>query len=88
MREVAVVVNEPWSFVGERGNKFTASVLATDDHVLLLLLAGQHYVATRRAGDSYGLIPTTEEQSREAPPWGRDLWRGQPIALLADIRDI
>jgi hypothetical protein len=73
--EVSVVVSDPWSFVDEQGsNTFAATVLASDGDLLLLELAGQHYVANPR-GDAgaYNLIPDAEEQSRDAPPWGRDL---------------
>lgn len=85
MREVSIVVSDPWSFVTENGSTFTASVRAIEGEVLLLVLAGQHYVASPRDGDSYNLTPVTEAQSRGVPPWGRDEWRGQPAALLAQI---
>jgi hypothetical protein len=89
VREVSVVVSDPWSFVDEQGsNIFRATVRATDGETLLLLLSGQHYVATPRRSEGFSLVPVTDEQSREAPPWGRDRWRGQPAALLADLRDL
>jgi len=69
-------------------NVFTAEVLSTDGDVALLELAGGLYVASPRGDTGYTLIPITEEQSREGPPWGRDQWRGQPPALLANIRDL
>jgi hypothetical protein len=85
---MTVLVNDPWSFVDEQGTgTFIAKVRATDGNLLLLRFAGQHYVATPRQGGSFSLIPVTEEQSRQAPPWGRDEWRGLPVALLADLRD-
>ena len=86
---MSVVVSEPWSFVDEQGsNIFRATVRATDGEALLLLLSGQHSVATPRGGEGFSLIPVTDEQSRERPPWGRDRWRGQPAALLAALRDL
>jgi hypothetical protein len=82
---VSIVVSDPWDFVTENGSTFTASVRAIEGGLLLLVLAGQHYVASPRGGDSYDLIPVTVAQSRGVPPWGRDKWRGQPTALLAQI---
>jgi len=90
MTEVSVVVSDPWSFVDEQGsNTFAATVLATDGELLLLKLGAQHYVANPRGDEgAYNLIPVSKEQSQEAPPWGRDLWRGDPAALLADIHGL
>lgn len=89
VRELSVVVSDPWSFVDEHGsNTLTATVEAADGEALLLLLSGQHYVATPRGSQSYSLIPVTDKQSREAPPWGADQWRGQPAALLAQLHDL
>ena len=89
MRQVSVVVSDPWSFVDERGsNTFAATVLATDGEILLLLLLGQHYVATPRGREGYTLIPVADEQARGLPPWGSDGWRGHPAALLADLRNL
>ena len=91
MPEVFVVVSDPWSFVTERGSQFTAAVRAHEAHLVLLEMDGRLYVASPR-GDSgdgrYNLVPTTDEHSRGEPPWGSDLWRGQPPALLADIRGL
>jgi len=88
VREVSVVVSDPWTLVDEQGsNTFTATIVATHGDLLLLLLAGRHYVATPRGSDAFGLVPVTQEQAGQAPPWGRDEWRGQPAALLADVRD-
>ena len=85
---MSVVVSDPWSFVdAQESNTFTATVRATEGEWLLLLLSGQHYVATPRSSEGYSLIPVTDEQAREAPPWGRDRWRGHPAALLADLRE-
>jgi hypothetical protein len=59
--DVSVVVSDPSSFVNERGpNTFAATVLATDGDLLLLVLAGQHYVANSK-GDAgvYSLIPVS-----------------------------
>jgi hypothetical protein len=68
VREVSVVVSEPWSFVDEQGsNIFMATVRATDGETLLLLLSGQHYVAAPRGSEGFSLIPVTDEPSREAP---------------------
>jgi hypothetical protein len=84
-----VVVSDPWSFVDDQGsNVFPAEVLSSDGDLLLIELAGGLYVATPRGETDYNLIPITEEQSREAPPRGRDQWRGQPAALLASIRNL
>ncbi|MEJ7796753.1 MAG: hypothetical protein WKF50_14455 [Nocardioides sp.] len=89
MREVSVVVSDPWSFVDDQGsNVLTAEVLSTEGDLVLLELGGGLYVASPRGDAGYNLIPITEEQSRKAPPWGRDQWRGQPAALLADIRGL
>ena len=85
---MSIVVSDPWSFVDERGSTFSATVRATEGELVLLVLAGQHYVATPRDGDNYSLTPITEEQSSAAPPWGRDEWRGHPAALLAQIRGL
>jgi hypothetical protein len=87
MREVSVVVSDPWSFVTEHGSTFTAELRATEGDLMLLEMEGRLYVANPR-GDRedarYSLTPTTEEHSRN-PHWGRDLWRGQPPALLGEI---
>ncbi len=85
-----MVVSDPWSFVDEQGsNTFTATVRAAHGDLLLLELAGRLYVASPRGGNGgYGLTPVGDEQAQEAPPWGRDEWRGQPDALLADLTDI
>ena len=91
MREVSVVVSDPWSFVTQRGSTFTAEVRATDGDLMLLEIQGRLYVANPRGEQKdarYSLTPTTEEQSREAPNWGRDLWRGQPAALLGEIHGL
>lgn len=89
MHKVFVVVSDPWSFVDEHGSStFAATVRAIDGDLVLLELAGRIYVASPRGEDAYNLIPTTADHSREAPPWGRDQWRGQPPALLADIHGL
>src|SRR4051812_3030151 len=89
VREVTVVVSDPWSFVDDQGsNIFKATVRESEGELLLLTLNGQHYVATPRRGVGFSLTPVTEEQAQQAPPWGRDDWRGQPTALLADLRDV
>lgn len=89
VRKVSVVVSDPWSFVNEQGsNTFIAIVRATDGGLLLLEVAGGIYVASPRGSEGFSLIPVTEEQAREAPPWGRDQWRGHPAAALADIRGL
>jgi hypothetical protein len=90
VHEVSVVVSDPWSFVNERGaNTSTAKVRATDGDLRLLEFADGLYVASPRVnGDGFSLIPITEEQAREAPPWGRDEWRGEAAAAIADIRDL
>jgi hypothetical protein len=89
VREVSVVVSDPWSFVdGQGSNTFTATVRATDGEKLLLLLSGQHYVASPKSSEGYGLIPVTDDQSREEPPWGSNQWRGHPAALLAELREV
>jgi hypothetical protein len=88
---VSVVVSDPWSFVTEHGSSFTAAVRAQEGPLVLLEMDGRLYVATPR-GDSeegrYNLVPTTDEHSGGEPPWGSDLWRGQPPALLADIHGL
>ena len=89
MRWFSVVASDPWSFVDDQGsNIFTAEVLSTDGDLVLLALAAGLYVATPRGDTGYNLVPVTEEQSRGAPPWGRDQWRGRPDAFLAEIRDL
>lgn len=85
---MSIVVSDPWDFVAKNGSTFTASVRATEGELLLLELAGRHYVASPRDGESYSLTPVTEAQSRGVAPWGRDQWRGQPPALLAQISGI
>lgn len=91
MREVSVVVSDPWSFVTEHGSAFTAAVRATEGDLTLLELAGHLYVANPR-GDRddgrYNLIPTTEDYALHGSPWGRDQWRGHPDALLANIQGL
>jgi len=88
VREVAVVVSDPWEFVDERGsNVLAATVRARSEDLVLMEIAGQFYVAhPRGTPEAYSLTPTTAELVRGGPPWGRDEWRGQPTALLADIR--
>lgn len=85
MRKVSVTVSDPWSFTYEHGSNLTATVRGTDGEFLLLELAGMLYVASPRGEGAYSLVPTTEDEAREAPLWGRNLWRGQPAALLADL---
>jgi hypothetical protein len=85
MVEIPVTVIDPWSFVDEHGSNFIATVRDADGDCLLLELAGGLYVASPR-GRSYSLIPTTENLAQDPPLWGRDLWRGQPAALLADLQ--
>jgi hypothetical protein len=87
---VTVVVSDPWDFVDERGsNVFAATVRARSEDLALLEVAGQLYVAhPRGTPEAYSLTPTTAELVRSGPPWGRDEWRGQPTALLADIRGL
>lgn len=90
VREVTVVVSDPWEFVDERGsNVFAAAVRARSEDLVLLEIAGQLYVANPRGtSDAYSLTPTTAELARGGPPWGRDEWRGQPAAFVADIRGL
>lgn len=85
MVEIPVTVIDPWSFVDEHGPSLTAIVREVDGEFLLLELAGGLYVASPR-DRSYSLTPTTERQAQDSPRWGRDLWRGQPAALLADLQ--
>jgi hypothetical protein len=89
--EVSVVVSDPWSLVTDHGSTFIATVRAREGDLMLLEMEGRLYVANPR-GDRdearYNLIPTTEEHSQGGSPWGRDQWRGQPAALLADIRGL
>lgn len=91
VQEVSVVVSDPWSFVTEHGSTFTAVVRAAEGDLILLQMEGRLYVANRR-GDTddarYNLIPTTEDHAQNGSPWGRDRWRGEPDALLADIRGL
>ncbi len=89
--EVSVVDSDPWSFVTEHGSTFIAAVRASEGDLLLFEMEGRLFVANPRGDGNdacYSLTPTTEEQSRENPPWGRDEWRGVPAALLAEIRDL
>lgn len=89
MREVIVVVSDPWSFVDERGsNTFTGTVLDVDGSHVLLRIAGVLYVASPRDDQSHSLIPTTEEKARAGAPWGKDDWRGESPALLAQLRGL
>jgi hypothetical protein len=86
VREVTVVVSDPWSFVDERGsNPFTGTVLDVDGSHVLLRIAGLLYVASPRDDLSHSLTPTTEEKARTGAPWGKDDWRGEPPALLAQL---
>jgi hypothetical protein len=86
MLEVAVTVIDPWSFVDEHGANLTATVLERDGEFLLIRLAGGLYVASPGSPPSYSLIPTTEDRLQDSSLWGRDLWRGQPTALLANLQ--
>jgi hypothetical protein len=86
MVEIPVTVIDPWSFVDEHGSNLRAVVRDADGASLLLELAGGLYVATPRDDHSYSLIPTTEDHAHDSPLWGRDLWRGQPAALLANLQ--
>jgi hypothetical protein len=90
VREVTVVVSDPWSFVDERGsNPFTGTVLDVDGSHVLLRIAGLLYVASPRDDLSHSLIPTTEEKARTGSPWGKDDWRGgEPPALLAQLHGL
>jgi hypothetical protein len=84
---VSVVVSDPWSFTDENGsNVFQAMVRDSHEDLLLLEMAAGLYVATPRNDGSYSLIPISEEQSAQAPPWGRDEWRGGRSAARAEIR--
>jgi hypothetical protein len=85
MMEIPVTVIDPWSFVDEHGANLTAIVRETHGEFLLVELAGTLYVASPR-GRSYSLVPTTEDHAKGSPLWGRDLWRGQPAALLVDLQ--
>lgn len=50
VREVSVVVSDPWSFVDDQGpNVFTAHVLGTDGD---LIVAGVGWMALRRKSQS------------------------------------
>lgn len=87
MDAVSVVVSDPWSFTAEGGsNVFRATVRARHYDLLLLRLEGALYVARPRGEHSYSLIPISEEQSAQEPPWGRDEWRGGRSAAIAEIR--
>jgi hypothetical protein len=90
VREVTVVVSDPWDFVDDHGsNVFAATVRARSEDLVLLEIAGQFYVANPRGTpEAYSLTPTTAELVRGGPPWGQDAWRGQPTALLANIRGL
>lgn len=86
---VIVTVSDPWEFVDEHGsNVLSADVIRTEDDQLLLLMAGQHYVARARRddGQTYSLVPVPPPTSTDPAPWGADDWRGVPAGLLADIR--
>jgi hypothetical protein len=86
MIEIPVTVIDPWSFVDEHGSNLRAVVRAADGDSLLLELAGGLYVATPGGDYSWSLIPTTADHAHESPLWVRDLWRGQPAALLANLQ--
>ncbi len=90
MREVTVIVSDPWDFVDEHGsNVFAASVRERSGDLVLLEIAAQLFVADPAGNaEAYSLTPTTAELARGGPPWGQDDWRGQPSALLADIPDL
>jgi hypothetical protein len=89
MREVSVVVSDPWSFVTEHGSTFTAFVRAADGDAMLLQMGDRFYVASPRGdggGCAFTLIPTRREHTQREAPWGSDEWRGTPDALLAEVR--
>lgn len=90
VREVTVVVSDPWEFGDEHGsNVFAATVRARSEDLVLLEIAGQFYVANHGGTpEAYSLTPTTADLVRGGPPWGQDAWRGQPTALLTDIRGL
>jgi hypothetical protein len=87
VREVEVVVSDPWEFVDDHGsNVFPATVLESSGDLVLLVIAARLYVAAPRGlAQTFSLTPTTAELARGGPPWGQDERRGQPTALLADI---
>ena len=84
-----MVVSDPWSFTDERGsNVLRATVRDSHGDLLLLEMADGLYVATPKNDGSYSLIPVSQEQSAQAPPWGRDEWRGGRSAARAEIRPV
>lgn len=69
-------------------NTFTGTVLDVDGSHVLLRVAGLLYVASPRDDLSHSLTPTTEEAAGTCAPWGKEDWRGDPPALLAQLRGL
>jgi hypothetical protein len=89
VREVTVVVSDPWSFVDENGsNVFSGEVLGVDGSLVLVRIAGQLYVGKPRDEYSYNLTPTTDAKARLGAPWGWGDWRGGGTALLAQLQGL
>lgn len=77
VREVTVVVSDPWEFVDEHGsNVFAATVRDRSEDLVLLEVAGQLYVANPcGTPEGYSLTPTTAELVRGGPESPRVSWR-------------
>ena len=76
------------SVAGELPGACPGEADGAEDLVLLEIARQFHVANPRGTPEAYSLTPTTAELVASGPPWGRDEWRGEPTALLADIQGL